>query len=113
MNAHLRKLQSYLTQAVRAVDATLRPTVEAMRVQWGKELSKLQWRAERAEKRRHEQTRAQIEHCKLALYPNGNLQERVLPALYYLVKYGEDFLDQVRSGLDIELTSQHQLLTLS
>ena len=102
-----------LRPAVTAVDATLRPTVEAMRVQWGKELSKLQWRAERAEKRRHEQTRAQIEHCKLALYPNGNLQERVLPALYYLVKYGEDFLDQVRSGLDIELTSQHQLLALS
>ena len=102
-----------LRPAVAAVDPTLRPTVEAMRAQWGKELSKLQRRAERAEKRRHEQTRAQIEYCKQALYPNGSFQERVLPALYYLVKYGEDFLDQVRSGLDIELTSQHQLLTLS
>ena len=102
-----------LRPAVTDVDATLRPTVEAMRAQWGKELSKLQRRAERAEKRRHDQTRAQIEYCKQALYPNGSFQERVLPALYYLVKYGEDFLDQVRSGLDIELTSQHQLLTLS
>ncbi|MCY3614034.1 MAG: bacillithiol biosynthesis cysteine-adding enzyme BshC [Bacteroidetes bacterium] len=102
-----------LRPAVTAVDPTLRPTVEAMRAQWGKELSKLQRRAERAEKRRHEQTRAQIEYCKQALYPNGSFQERVLPALYYLVKYGEDFLDQVRSGLDIELTSQHQLLALS
>ena len=102
-----------LRPAVTAIDPTLRPTAEAMRVQWGKELSKLQRRAERAEKRRHEQTRAQIEHCKQALYPNGNFQERELPALYYLVKYGEGFLDQVRSGLDIGLTSQHQLLTLS
>ncbi len=102
-----------LRPAVTAVDSTLRPTVEAMRTQWGKELSRLQHRAERAEKRRHEQMQAQIERCKQALYPSGSFQERVLPALYYLVKYGEDFLDQVRSGLDIESTSQHQLLTLS
>lgn len=101
-----------LRSIVSEVDVTLRPTVDATLAQWKKGLSKLQRRAERAEKRRHEQLKNQIEFCKGALYPNGNFQERELPALYYLAKYGTPFLRQVRSSLSIDFCGRHQLVTL-
>ena len=101
-----------LRPAVTEVDVTLQPTVEATLTQWRKNLSKLQQRAERAEKRRHEQLKTQIEHCKEALYPNGNFQERELSALYYLSKYGDSFLNQVRLHLSIDCGGEHQLVTL-
>ncbi|MCY4225794.1 MAG: bacillithiol biosynthesis cysteine-adding enzyme BshC [Bacteroidetes bacterium] len=94
------------------VDATLGASVEATRKQWGKELSKLQQRAERAEKRHHQELQSQIEYCKEAIYPNGNVQERELPALYYLAKYGETFLDQIYSHLSLDFAGRHQLLLL-
>ena len=102
-----------LSPVVTEVDVTLRPTVEATHVQWAKSLSKLRQRTERAERRRHHQLQSQIEYCKEALYPNENFQERELSALYYLAKYGDSFLEQVRSNLRIDINAQHQLLSLS
>ncbi len=99
--------------AVTQVDVTLRPTVEATLAQWRKALAKLRQRTERAEKRHHEQLMTQIEHCKAALYPNGNVQERELPALYYLTKYGDSFVEQVRSQLRIDHDGAHQSLMLA
>ena len=94
------------------VDHTLGPTVEATRKQWVKELFKLQRRAERAEKRNHQQLQSQIAYCQEAIYPNGHFQERELPALYYLAKYGDTFLEQVYSNLSLDHIGRHQLLTL-
>ncbi len=101
-----------LRPVVTKVDVTLQPTVEATLAQWRKTLSKLQQRVERAEKRRHEQLEIQIKLCKETLYPNGNLQEREISALYYLTKYGDRFLDQVRSHLSIDDCGEHQLVSL-
>ncbi len=102
-----------LHPTVVGIDVTLGPTVEATHRQWTKDLSKLQLRVERAEKRHHQQLQSQIELCKQAIYPNGNLQERELPVLYYLAKYGDSVLSQIRSNLRIDLEGQHQLLMLS
>ena len=102
-----------LLPVVTEIDVTLKPSLEATRTQWIKSLSKLQQRTERAEKRRHQELQAQIETCKEALYPNDNFQEREIPALYYLAKYGSDFLDEVRSNLDIDSDSLHQLVFIS
>ncbi len=102
-----------LRPAVTDIDTTLGPTAEATHAQWNKALSRLQQRVERAEKRRHQQLQSQIGYCKEALYPNGNFQERELPALYYLAKYGDSFLEQVRSHLNVSHSAQHQLLPLS
>jgi len=101
-----------LKPAVVNVETTLGPSVEATRKQWVKELAKLQRRAERAEKRHHQQLQSQIEYCKEAIYPNGSVQERELPALYYLAKYGESFLEQIYSNVRLDLAGRHQLLTL-
>jgi len=109
----LHQCANELQPTVAGIDETLRPSVEAAYAQWSKTLSKLQQRAERAEKRRHQELQSQIEFCKEALYPNGSFQERVLPALYYLAKYGESFLEQVRSNLRIDFSGQHQILPLS
>ena len=109
----LNQCSDQLRPVVNGVDVTLRPSVDATQAQWRKDLLKLQQRTERAEKRRHQQLQAQIEYCKEALYPNGNFQERIVPALYYLAKYGERFLDQVYENLDIDIHGQHQLLTIT
>ncbi len=101
-----------LLPIVSGIDVTLRPTLEATRKQWIKELLKLKQRLERAEKRRHQQLQVQIESCKEALYPNGNFQERELPLLYYLAKYGPRILNHIHSNFNIDDNSHHQLLTL-
>ena len=109
----LNQCTDRLRPIVTDVDVTLRPTVDATLAQWRKDLLKLQRRTERAEKRRHQQMQAQIESCKEALYPNGGFQERTMPVLYYLAKYGDRFLDQVRANLHTDTHGQHQLLTIT
>lgn len=109
----LQECANELQPSVVNIDVTLHPTVEATLRQWMKELSKLQLRAERAERKHHQQLQSQIELCKQAIYPSGNLQERELPVLYYLAKYGDSVLEQIRSNLQLDFEGQHQLLTLS
>jgi len=109
----LRECSDAIQPVVVEIDQTLRSTVEATHRYWMKELSKLQLRAERAERRHHQQLQSQIELCKQLIYPNGNLQERELPVLYYLAKYGDSILDQIRTNLHIDAVGQHQLIALS
>ena len=87
-----------------SADATLR--------QWQKELTKLQKRVERAEKNRHDQVFDQLRRCQNALYPQGHLQERTLPVLEYLARYGESILPKIFEGIDVGGTGRHQILPL-
>ncbi len=108
----LEECADQLQPVVTGIDLTLHPTLKATHKQWIKELSKLKQRVEWAEKRRHQQLQVQIESCQDAIYPNGNFQERELPVLYYLAKYGPRFLDHLHSNLNIDNNSHHQLLPL-
>ena len=100
-----------LMPLVSQVDATLSRTAKGVGAAWQKELGRLRQRVVKAEKRRHETLRAQLTRCRHSVFPGGKLQERVLPTLYFLSKYGPRFLDLVREELSLE-TSQHQVIRL-
>ena len=101
-----------LKDEVSRVEHTLGRSTEATLRQWQKELAKLQKRVERAEKNRHEQLDSQLTRCRQALYPQGSLQERTLPVLSYLARYGDGILQTIYKGIDIGGTGRHQVLTV-
>lgn len=100
-----------LRPGVESVDPTLGRSVEAARAGMLKELSRLRSRAIRAEKRKHQEMRAQLARAQRGLYPGGRLQERTLPTLYFLNKYGPAFLDRLREQVTLG-THRHQIVCL-
>ena len=76
-----------------------------------KEMEKLKGRVVRAEKQNHDQLRAQLEKAMVNLYPAGKLQERALSVLYFLNKYGLNFLALLNDQLSLD-TAAHQVVEL-
>jgi bacillithiol synthase len=82
---HLKKLSA-------AVDATLVNHVEAIKTKAIYRLTELEKKIFRAEKRKYEDQRKQIEHLKKALFPANGLQERIDNFAAYYAKWGKEFI---------------------
>lgn len=100
-----------LKDSVATVDQTLGSSVEATRAAVVKEMSALKDRVVRAEKRNHEEVRAQLEKASVNLFPLGAPQERVISVLYFLNKYGLSLLPELEEALSLD-TSAHQVVRL-
>jgi len=100
-----------LKPEVGAVDQTLTSSAEAARAAIVEEMEELKQRTVRAEKRHHDEVRAQLEKAQANLRPTGALQERTVNVLYYLNKYSLGLLDDLRAALDTD-TSSHQIVEL-
>jgi len=100
-----------LKPEVGAVDQTLTTSAEATRAAIVEEMEDLKQRTVRAEKRHHDEVRAQLKKAQANLRPTGALQERTINVLYYLNKYSLDLLDDLRAALDTD-TSAHQIVEL-
>ncbi len=103
----IKEAMQALRPGVESVDPTLGRSVEAAHAGMQKELSRLRSRAIRAEKRKHEELRAQLARVQHNLYPGGKLQERTLPALYFLNKYGPAFLDFLQEQVTLDTERHH------
>jgi bacillithiol biosynthesis cysteine-adding enzyme BshC len=108
---HLHQAINGLKPNIEQVDRTLVRTAEATRASLLKELEKLKGRVVRAEKQNHDQVRAGLEKAQVNLYPGGKLQERSLSVLYFVNKYGPDFLTGLIEQLSLD-TSEHQVVEL-
>lgn len=64
-----------------------------------------------AEKRKYEITIRQLSKIQNVLYPKQNLQERELNVIYFLNKYGMEFLKWLNQNLEID-KFQHQILEM-
>ena len=109
--APLHQAINTLKPKIEQVDRTLVRTAEATRAALVKELEKLKGRVVRAEKQNHDQVRARLEKAQINLYPGGKLQERSISVLYFLNKYGPDFLTMLKNQLSLD-TSEHQVVEL-
>ena len=107
----LQSIGRSLKPVVSGVDPTLSRAVGSTQASWIKDLNKLRGRVLRAQKQQHSTLRSQLTRSQEMLFPSGKMQERVLPALYYLSKYGPSLLDRLRDSISLE-TAQHQLLEL-
>jgi len=100
-----------LKPEVEAVDRTLGSSAEAARAAIVDEMETLKQKVVRAEKRQHDEVRAQLEKAHVNLRPQGALQERLVNVLYYLNKYSVGLLDGLRHALHTD-TSTHQVVEL-
>lgn len=108
---HIHDAVNTIGPAIEAVDQSMRQAGEATRTALMKEWNRLRDRVVKAEKRRHEQTREQLAKTQTHLFPDGGLQERLMSPLYFMNKYGTDFVDRLLGEIDLD-TTEHQILSL-
>ncbi|ULQ57836.1 bacillithiol biosynthesis cysteine-adding enzyme BshC [Flavihumibacter rivuli] len=90
-----RAFYDHLRKVAGTIDATLNAHVGAMESKMVKQLEGLEKKLLRAEKRKFTDQSRQILTIRQALFPNGNLQERVENFMPYYAKYGNAFIDAV------------------
>lgn len=108
---HVHEAVNTLKPKMEQVDRTLVRSAEATRAALMKELSSLKGRVVRAEKRNHDEIRAQLDKARANVYPDGKPQERVISIVYYLNKYSMNLVRHVQETLSLD-TSDHQVVSL-
>ncbi|MCI0406112.1 MAG: bacillithiol biosynthesis cysteine-adding enzyme BshC [candidate division Zixibacteria bacterium] len=93
------------------IDPTLEKTAEQAKAKFDLELQNLEKKGIAAAKRKNDVLREQIYRTKELLFPEGVLQERVINATYFLVKYGFDLLPQIKGQINFE-NFDHQAVNL-
>ena len=87
-------------EAIATVDPTLRATVGQASGHIQGHLDQLERKAVQALKRREAETRQQVQRVREALMPVGRPQERVLPLLPFLARYGPAVIESIRAAID-------------
>ena len=72
-------------------------------------INELKSKAEKAQQKKYEVTLRQIDKAAINLFPNTNLQERELNFVYYVNKYGNEFIKKIFDELQIN-KFEHQIL---
>ena len=108
---HVHEAINTIKPAVEEIDRTLIGSAEAARAALQNEMEDLKSRVIRAEKRNHDEIRAQLQKAHVNLFPQGGLQERLISAVYFLNKYSLDLIDQLRAQLSLDTTA-HQVVEL-
>jgi len=75
------------------------------------QLEKLQTQAARAEALKNELVTRHAEALAQALYPEKGLQERAVGGLYFVARYGQEFLHQIHDAIQPDC-HDHQILEL-
>jgi bacillithiol biosynthesis cysteine-adding enzyme BshC len=72
-------------------------------------IAELKSKAEKAQQKKYEVTLRQIDRAAVHLFPNSNLQEREINFVYFVNKYGDEFLKRVFDELQIN-KFEHQVI---
>ena len=94
---------SELTKASRELDPTLKGPIQHARSVALDAFSDAEKKILQALKRENHTTLEQLEKAQLHLFPEGKPQERVAGPLYYLARYGSDWVDEVAAGMEVAL----------
>ena len=109
--ASLRESFEGITPALQKIDPTLLGALENVEKRTGQNIEGLKERAIAAQKRQHEVSLRQIDKVANLVFPGSNYQERELNILYFLNKYGPEFLRWLHSELRID-AFRHQVIRL-
>lgn len=100
-----------LKDGLQTVDPTLVPAMENTLSKMQNALNVLKDKTIAAQKRQHEISLRQLDKVSLSIYPNSNLQEREMNIIYFLNKYGLEFLRWLNNELVID-KFMHQVVNL-
>ena len=100
-----------LNSVLQKVDPTLIGALENLQKKTMGGVEGLKERAVAAQMRQHEVSLRQIDRVSSVVFPNANLQEREINILYFLNKYGMEFLRWLYGETQIDLF-KHQIIKL-
>jgi bacillithiol synthase len=98
-------------EALVKLDKTLAEAADNAGAKMQHQLESLRGRAARAELRQSELAARHAQQLSVSLYPNKTLQEREIAAIYYIARYGTDFLRDVYTNLHPDC-HDHQVINL-
>lgn len=105
LNSHLSNIKDKLVN----LDRTLVDAAETARSKIEHQLERLQTQAARAEAQKSELVTRHAEMLSQALYPDKGLQERGIGGIYFLARYGPEFLHQLHCAIQSDC-HDHQIL---
>lgn len=100
-----------LRPALQSIDTTLLPAMEHTLEKIHSHLNVLKEKTIAAQKRQHEVSLRQIDKAAGNLFPSSDFQERQLNILYFLNKYGLEFVRWLFREINVEKL-KHQLLQI-
>lgn len=100
-----------LKGGLQSIDPTLVPALENTLLRMQGALNGLKEKTIAAQVRQHEISLRQLDKVAISLFPNSNLQEREMNIIYFLNKYGLEFLRWLRSELILD-KFMHQIINL-
>jgi uncharacterized protein YllA (UPF0747 family) len=107
LDSHLSNVQEKLVK----LDRTLVDAAETARSKIVYQLERLHSQAARAEALKSELVTRHLETLSQALYPDKGLQERGIGMIYFLARYGREFLHQLHDAIQPDC-HDHQILEL-
>jgi bacillithiol biosynthesis cysteine-adding enzyme BshC len=107
LDSHLSNVKEKLLQ----LDRTLVDAAETARSKIEYQLERLHAQAARAEAQKSELVARHAEALSQALYPDKGLQERGIGGIYFLARYGREFLGQLHDAIQPDC-HDHQILEL-
>jgi bacillithiol biosynthesis cysteine-adding enzyme BshC len=107
LNSHLADVKEKLLK----LDRTLLDAAETARSKIEYQLERLQSQAARAEAQKSELVTRHAEMLSQSLYPGKGLQERGIGGIYFLARYGREFLQQLHDAIQPDC-QDHQVLEL-
>lgn len=111
---NIRKIHSDITIFSSNIDPTLKATSERSIAKYENEINRLRNKLIRAVKNTNKIDMARIHRLKQAFYPEDTLQERLIPTLYFVNKYGIDFVIQLFRSISgcCPDTSTHKIVEI-
>lgn len=108
--AQLASLYEDLKKLAGTVDPTLGKHVEAIKTKSLHQLTNLEKKMERAERKKHEALQHQVTQLKETLFPKDGLQERTENIAVFHAKWGSSFIDDLLKH-SLSLEQQFTMLT--
>jgi bacillithiol biosynthesis cysteine-adding enzyme BshC len=112
LNGELDQISSVyeaMKTMVGTVDTSLVKHIEALKVRSGNQLKEVEKKMLRAERKRHEAKKRQIDKLKQQLFPNNSLQERVENISSFYARQGNDFINELYNH-SLELEQKFMIL---
>ncbi len=100
-----------MKEGIQTIDPTLLGALENAKGKMRSALDVLKEKTSAAQTRRHEVSLRQIDKASLFLYPRSNFQERELNIVYFLNKYGLEFVKWLYGEFSID-KFKHQIIQL-
>jgi len=106
---HLEQSLAAIGPALAQLDKTLVDAAENAGSKMRYQLQSLRDKAARAEVRKNSELQHHADELSTLLYPNKEMQEREIGALYFLLKYGKGFVLQLKESVSADCL-EHQAI---